>query len=166
MKKFSRTATAALGVVAALGVAACHPPGEVDSFDTSKKDNASTFTGRTAAESASATTEDAAAATTTESAAETTSAAADAELPQYIDCAAAPAGEPAEISLNCVDNSDALTNIEWTQWTEESATGTATRVTDGETTENVTVELSNPEESTQGVPVFTVVTVDGQQVEL
>lgn len=155
MKKFSRSATAALSVVAAVGLAACHPPGEVDSTDTSFKDNASTFTGRAAAESESES-----------STAETTTAAASAELPQYIDCAAAPAAEPAELSLNCVDTSDMLTDITWNEWTEESAQGTATRVTNGETTEGVTVELSAPEETAQGVVAFTAVAVDGDPIQL
>lgn len=91
---------------------------------------------------------------------------ADKDAPGYIDCVAAPTQQPAEISLNCAMDTDQLTDISWSEWDADSATGTGTRIVttaDGQETEteDVEVELSIPTESSQGL-VFTQVTVDGQ----
>ena len=91
---------------------------------------------------------------------------AEKDAPGYIDCVAAPIQQPAEISLNCAMDIDQLTDISWSEWDADSATGTGTRIVttaDGQETEteDVEVELSFPTESSQGL-VFTQVTVDGQ----
>ncbi|MGC2865841.1 hypothetical protein ACMG4H_13410 [Corynebacterium glutamicum] len=91
---------------------------------------------------------------------------AEKDAPGYIDCVAAPIQQPAEISLNCAMDIDQLTDISWSEWDADSATGTGTRIVttaDGQETEteDVEVELSFPTESSQGL-VFTQVAVDGQ----
>lgn len=137
---------------AALAITACTPPNENDS--DAKVDTATGV-----------------AAPTTETSARTTpTAIASAELPGYIDCVAAPTREPQVISLNCADNSDQLTAIEWVSWDEDGATGTGTRIVtatvgDEEVIEDVDVELSAVTETSQGL-VFSQVEVDGQVVAL
>lgn len=96
----------------------------------------------------------------------TSTVTADEDAPGYIDCVAAPIQQPAEISLNCAMDIDRLTDISWSEWDADSATGAGTRIVttaDGQETEteDVEVELSFPTESSQGL-VFTQVTVDGQ----
>ena len=96
----------------------------------------------------------------------TSTVTADEDAPGYIDCVAAPTQQPAEISLNCAMDIDRLTDISWSEWDADSATGTGTRIVTAangqETeTEDIEVELSFPTESSQGL-VFTQVTVDGQ----
>lgn len=137
---------------AALAITACTPPNENDS--DAKVDTATGV----------------AAPTTETSARTTTTAIASAELPGYIDCVAAPTREPQVISLNCADNSDQLTAIEWVSWDEDGATGTGTRIVtatvgDEEVIEDVDVELSAVTETSQGL-VFSQVEVDGQVVAL
>lgn len=139
--------------VAALAITACSPPHQVDS--ELKVDTATGVAAPTKS-------------TSTSSASTTVVAAED--LPGYIDCVAAPAQEPATISLNCADNSDQLTAIEWESWDEDTATGTATRIIftpagAQETTEDVEVELSFPTETSQGL-VFSQVEVDGEAIAL
>lgn len=142
---------------AALAITACTPPNENDS--DAKVDTATGV--------AAPTTETSARTTTT---AGTTTATASAELPGYIDCVAAPTREPQVISLNCADNSDQLTAIEWVSWDEDGATGTGTRIVtatvgEEEVIEDVDVELSAVTETSQGL-VFSQVEVDGQVVAL
>lgn len=142
---------------AALAITACTPPNENDS--DAKVDTATGV--------AAPTTETSARTTTT---AGTTTAIASAELPGYIDCVAAPTREPQVISLDCADNSDQLTAIEWVSWDEDGATGTGTRIVtatvgDEEVIEDVDVELSAVTETSQGL-VFSQVEVDGQVVAL
>lgn len=142
---------------AALAITACTPPNENDS--DAKVDTATGV--------AAPTTETSARTTTT---AGTTTAIASAELPGYIDCVAAPTREPQVISLNCADNSDQLTAIEWVSWDEDGATGSGTRILtttvgEQEVIEDVDVELSAVTETSQGL-VFSQVEVDGQVVAL
>lgn len=142
---------------AALAITACTPPNENDS--DAKVDTATGV--------AAPTTETSARTTTT---AGTTTAIASAELPGYIDCVAAPTREPQMISLNCADNSDQLTAIEWVSWDEDGATGSGTRILtttvgEQEVIEDVDVELSAVTETSQGL-VFSQVEVDGQVVAL
>lgn len=142
---------------AALAITACTPPNENDS--DAKVDTATGV--------AAPTTETSARTTTT---AGTTTATASAELPGYIDCVAAPTREPQVISLNCADNSDQLTAIEWVSWDEDGATGSGTRILtttvgEQEVIEDVDVELSAVTETSQGL-VFSQVEVDGQVVAL
>lgn len=144
--------------VAALAITACSPS-EIDSdlkVDTATGVAAPTTSATTSAES-------------TETTAATTTVAA-ADLPGYIDCVAAPAQEPVTISLNCADNSDQLTGIEWDSWDEDAATGTASRITftpEGtqEITDDVEVELTFPTETSQGL-AFSQVEVDGELIAL
>ncbi|MFP7366429.1 hypothetical protein SFC07_11760 [Corynebacterium callunae] len=145
-KKFMASATAA---VAALALAACTPPHQQDSDQ-----KVATATGVEAP--------------TSHATASTVAVAANA--PGYIDCVGAPEQQPATISLNCLDNSEQLTEIKWEAWGTTSATGTATRVVTsatGEKTEtaDVDVELSFPTESSQGL-VFAQVSVDGEVITL
>lgn len=149
-RKFLITATTA---VAALAITACSPALEVDS-----ETKVNTATG-VAAPSKSASTTGA-----------TTTAVADADLPGYIDCVAAPVQEPVSISLNCADNSDQLTDIDWESWDETGATGSGSRIIlspagEEEVTEDVEVELSFPTATSQGL-VFSQVTVEGVAVTL
>ena len=142
---------------AALAITACAPTNENDS--DAKVDTATGV--------AAPTTETSARTTTT---AGTTTAIASAELPGYIDCVAAPTREPQVISLNCADNSDQLTAIEWVSWDEDGATGSGTRILtttvgEQEVIEDVDVELSAVTETSQGL-VFSQVEVDGQVVAL
>lgn len=140
--------------VAALAITACSPT-EIDS--DLKVDTATGVAAPTSATTSAASTA-------------TTTAVAAADLPGYIDCVAAPAQEPQIISLNCADNSDQLTEIEWDAWDEDAATGTASRIIftpEGtqEITEGVEVELTFPTETSQGL-VFSQVEVDGQVIAL
>lgn len=140
--------------VAALAITACSPS-EADS--DLKVDTATGVAAPTSITTSAASTA-------------TTTAVAAADLPGYIDCVAAPAQEPQIISLNCADNSDQLTEIEWDAWDEDAATGTASRIIftpEGtqEITEGVEVELTFPTETSQGL-VFSQVEVDGQVIAL
>lgn len=142
---------------AALAITACTPPNENDS--DAKVDTATGVAAPTSETSARTTTT-----------AATTTAVASADLPGYIDCVAAPTQEPEVISLNCADNSDQLTAIEWESWDEDGAAGTGTRITttlvgEQEVIEDVDVELSVVTETSQGL-VFSQVEVDGQVVAL
>ena len=142
--------------VAALAITACSPT-EIDS--DLKVDTATGVAAPTSATTSAASTTSA-----------TTTAVAAEDLPGYIDCVAAPAREPQTISLNCADNSDQLTAIEWDTWDEDAATGTASRIIftpEGtqEITEGVEVELTFPTETSQGL-VFSQVEVDGQVIAL
>lgn len=154
-RKFLITATTA---VAALAITACSPALEVDS-----ETKVNTATGVAAPSKSASTT----GATTTGA---TTTAVADADLPGYIDCVAAPVQEPVSISLNCADNSDQLTDIDWESWDETGATGSGSRIIlspagEEEVTEDVEVELSFPTATSQGL-VFSQVTVEGVAVTL
>lgn len=142
---------------AALAITACTPPNQNDS--DVKVDTATGV--------AAPTTETTARTTGAEG---TTTAVAVADLPGYIDCVAAPTREPQVISLNCADNSDQLTAIEWVSWDEDGATGSGTRIItttvgEQEVIEDVDVELSAVTETSQGL-VFSQVEVDGQVVAL
>ncbi|MDD7581388.1 hypothetical protein ACEE23_03380 [Corynebacterium sp. 32222D000AT] len=160
MKKFSRLATAGLAVVSALGLAACHPPHENPSEE--KIDNASTFTDRAEPSSSAAESGAGSSASTTAepSSAQPTLAAAGA--PRHLTCESIAVAEPDSIALDCEDTTDSITNIEWTEWDNDSARGTGTRA-GGANTEEVEVVLSRPAESPQGL-TFTEITVDGEVV--
>ena len=147
---------------AALAITACTPPNENDS---DVKVDTATGVAAPTTETTARTTD--AEETTTEG---TTTAVAIADLPGYIDCVAAPTREPQVISLNCADNSDQLTAIEWVSWDEDGATGSGTRIVttavgEQEVIEDVDVELSAVTETSQGL-VFSQVEVDGQVVAL
>lgn len=155
---------------AAIAVTACSP--QLENPSDEKVETATEFSYPPGGEPAGPTAP--ADATTTTGA--TTAAAATAAngvvepgAPSFIDCVAPPVQTPETVSLNCADNSDTLTEIDWEQWGTEEASGTGTRETTdpatGETSteENVDVTLAAPIEGAQG-PVFTEITVDGQVV--
>lgn len=154
----SRFSAVALTGLAAVTLAACHPPSEQDS--DMKTDNASTYTGSYATLS-SAATASSTAASASSAAGEPTAVVA--ENTQFIDCVAAPVTEPEVITLNCVTGDVLLTDITWTSWEQDQAEGTGTRVEGRDRTEDVAVVLSNPVESSQGV-VFGQIEVDGEVV--
>lgn len=156
MTNFSIRQVAAAGAaaVAALALAACTPPNENPS--DVKIDTATEYSGPVGTPTAEAAAEETTEATTPA----TGTAAAGAQAPGFIDCVAAPVEEPTTITLNCADGSDQLINIEWTEWDEESAVGTATRQSPEGAQEDVDVLLSLPTTSPQGL-VFTQITVDG-----
>ncbi|GAB2505395.1 hypothetical protein CATRI_04125 [Corynebacterium atrinae] len=145
-KRTFATAAAALSLV----LAACTPPNENPSdlkVDTATQFQAPTSSARPTLDTAN--------------------------LPGVIDCVGTPDYEPTTLSLACAGNNDRLFNIDWETWTEESATGIASRETntcdptcaDGtfETTRNVEVELSAPIQGPNGL-VFTALTVDGEPI--
>ncbi|MDY3127113.1 MAG: hypothetical protein SOW59_03140 [Corynebacterium sp.] len=154
MKKFSRTTVFGLTALASLALAACSPPGEVDS--DVKVDNASTFTNTTSTSSARAT-------TTSAEPTATASATAGAEQVAFIDCVSIPTVEPASITLDCVNNQDVISNIEWTSWDDTTAQGTGSRANAAGRTVDADIVLSQPAVTTEGV-VFTQIEVDGDVV--
>lgn len=167
MKKFSRsrrTAAAGLVAVAAVTLAACHPPHEQPSDE--KVANASTYTGepKPGAESEGASEAPA----STEKETETAEAAAEDGQPRFQDCVAAPTVEPHVVTLDCADDVNRLEDINWEAWDENGAHGTGTRVTvDGDQERRVSdvdVELRNPADTAEGF-TFTEIIVDGQPVE-
>lgn len=160
MTNFSIRQVAAAGAaaVAALALAACTPPNENPS--DVKIDTATEYSGPVGTPTAEAAAEETTEATTPATGTAAAGAQAGAEAPGFIDCVAAPVEEPTTITLNCADGSDQLINIEWTEWDEESAVGTATRQSPEGAQEDVDVLLSLPTTSPQGL-VFTQITVDG-----
>lgn len=163
--KFSRTAAAGLTCITALSLTACHPPHQKDS-DVKTVDNASTYTGKVALapESSSAATAGDPAASSQAQAAESAQASAAASgTPQFVDCASQPDTEPVSINLNCVENSDQLINIKWQSWGKDTATGTGTRTQGAKTINDVSVVLSQPTQTAEGL-AFSSIEVDGKRV--
>ena len=78
--------------------------------------------------------------------------------PRYASCLAEPEVRPSTIQADCTDSDAIVEDIEWAEWTNESATGTGTL--DGE---DVEVEVSQPVEVDVGV-LFTVLEIDGEPV--
>ena len=172
----TRTRTMAAVAAAALALAACSPPNQVPTEErvvtaTELSSPASIEMDETSAMPTTSAQhgESASHGSTT---ATTTSSAADPEtLPGVINCVSAPSQRPTTLNLACSGNDDRLVDIVWLTWTEEQATGTATRITntceptcvDGteETTPDVEVVLSLPRNTPQG-PSFTQITVDGE----
>lgn len=134
----------------ALLLSACVPPNENPSdikVDTATEQSEDTLAGDTDSTSTS----DAATTTSVEAAAAT-------EV-TYIDCVATPATEPEEITLDCTDTDNVVTDITWSAWTEDYATGEGTDI-DG----NVTaITLSSPQATGEDV-TFTTLTVNGVTV--
>lgn len=157
--RFRIAVVTGLTAVGALAITACSPA--LENPSEQKVDTATEFSA-TPSEAAATT------ATTTEPGATGTAATeadvVEAGAPSFIDCVAAPVQTPDTVSLNCADNSDSLTDIEWDQWGADEATGTGTRETVDETGEVTTVEateivLATPFQGPQGL-VFTEITVD------
>lgn len=163
MMKISRISTLGMTAVAALAIAACSPPGEVDS--DIKIDNASTFENQNAPETSAASESEEPSADASAEPSAAVDAAAGEEV-QFIDCVATPVTEPVEVSLDCAANTDLVSEITWESWDAEGAEGTGTRVTDGtEATEGeeVSITLSQPAETGNGL-AFTQIEVDGELV--
>ncbi|MEX3505541.1 hypothetical protein [Corynebacterium sp. LK2510] len=159
----ARTAAAGFFAVAALGLAACSPPGEVDSaqkIDTATSQNAAantaaqqTSTGATGVSNVG----DAATATATTVPAGT--------VPVLRNCGEAGQTEPQRIVLSCADQDDFIQDITWTQWTPELAVGTGTRVTvnPDRVVEETPISLGAAQ-MIDGELQFSTVTVDGVTV--
>lgn len=160
-------APAIVAGVAALALAACSPPHQVDS--DKRVDTATSFAAPTNA--ARHSTASAAPSSTTPGA-PSASAAAGA-TPVVHGCTGEPLTKPGELSLACADNNDRLVGITWSSWTAKEAVGKATRETntclpncaDGhmETVPNVEVRLENPQEAlTDGALIFTQLSVNDE----
>lgn len=163
----SRTAAAAgFFAVAALGLAACSPPGQVDSaqkVDTATSQNPGSLNGGTEQTSGAQSTNVAGASSASASA--NPSAAPTGTLPVLRNCGEASQTQPARIVLSCADQNDYLENITWSDWSTDLATGTGTRVTvDPDRREtDIEVILGNPQ-LVDGELQFTTVTVDGATI--
>ena len=148
MISVSRPAAAGLIAVAAVPLAACHPPHQVDSeqkIDTATSQKAESLASYGATTAAS-------------------SAPADA-TPTIANCGEVELERPTEFNLDCQGQDDVLQNITWDSWGAESATGTGTRVTQDSDAQQpeVAIALSNPQ-LVNGVLAYTDITVDGTPV--
>ncbi|WJY67707.1 hypothetical protein [Corynebacterium auris] len=154
----SRTAVAAgFAAVAALGLAACSPPGEVDSeqkVDTATDQDPNSLSGGTAQSHDASPTNVAEVATSTAPAADS--------LPVLRNCGEAGEIEPNQVDLACAEQNDFIEDIEWNEWSADLATGVGTRVTrePDRRVEDIEIVLGNPE-LIDGELQFTTVTVDG-----
>lgn len=169
----SRIAAAGVAAIAALSIAACTPPNENPStqkVDTALSQSADSLassgsTGVTSAADATNVAEASAVQETSSAASTATlSAAADA-TPLLNNCGVTGLQRPTELSLDCEDNNERLEDIVWDEWTENSASGTATRITvnPDRVVEGARITLGAPED-VDGALVFSVITVDGQPV--
>ncbi|SDS25361.1 hypothetical protein [Corynebacterium timonense] len=158
----SRTAVvASVAAVASLGLAACSPPGQVDSeqkVDTATSQDADSLPGGTA-ETGHAVPTNVAEVTGT------TSPAPAGTLPVLRNCGEPSETEPTEIVLACKDQNDLLEDIEWSEWGEDLAVGTGTRVTidPDRRVENAEIILGNPT-MVDGELQFTTVSVEGREI--
>lgn len=163
----TRKATAAgFFALAALGLAACSPPHQVDSgnkVDTATSQNPDSLAGSGQETQASATRSNVAQASSARAA--TSTSAAGAEQPTYTNCGKDQGTEPDRIVLACQDENDFVEEISWTEWTDSIASGTGTRVTvdPDRREEDIQIVLSNPQD-VNGKMQFTTVTVDGISV--
>ncbi|OHF37393.1 hypothetical protein [Corynebacterium sp. HMSC074A01] len=149
MISVSRTAAAGLVAVAAVSLAACHPPHQVDS-----EQKVDTATSQKAESLASY------GATTSASSATATSAAVADETPTIANCGAVELERPTELTLDCQGQDDVLRNITWDSWEADMATGTGTR---NAQQPEVAISLSNPQ-VVNGVLAYTDITVDGTAI--
>ena len=154
MISVSRTAAAGLVAVAAVSLAACHPPHEVDSeqkIDTATSQKAESLASYGA--------------TTSVSSATATSTAMADETPTIANCGAVELERPTEMTLDCQGQDDFLRNITWDSWEAGMATGTGTRVTENPDAQQpeVAISLSNPQ-VVNGVLAYTDITVDGTAI--
>lgn len=139
-------AFAAIIASASVALSACHPPNE---NPTDKKV-------QTASEIAAPTAK----------VTSTSEAMADAEqvgYAKFVNCAGSPVTLPSKISTDCSDETKYVKGIEWTEINANKAIGEGTLVDGDETTDGVSVILSVPEETSQGL-VFTSVKVNGKQI--
>ncbi|WPF66884.1 MULTISPECIES: hypothetical protein [unclassified Corynebacterium] len=154
---FSRsTALAAALAASALAISACSPPNQQDS--EAKVPTATSFSAAAPQQAASAS----APATTASHAAPSTSASpseARANATQFIDCTQTPTVEPSQVQLNCFGTNQ-ITALEW-EWEDDSATGRGIQINPNGSTEDATLELSEPV-SMDGAQVFSQVRLNGQ----
>ncbi|WP_342319423.1 hypothetical protein [Corynebacterium mayonis] len=169
----SRPAVAAgFFAVAALGLAACSPPGEVDSTQkidtaTSQNPNSLPDAGSSSAATTRATSTQSSTASNVaeaESATATTTSASD-ELPVLSNCGQAGLVEPQRVILACEDQDDFIEDITWVQWTSQLAIGTGTRITvdPNRRVADTQIVLGSPE-VVNGKLQFATVTVDGATI--
>ena len=151
----SAALTAALAA-SALAISACSPPHQQDSEE--KVDTATSFS------AAAAQSTPAASSTAAEPAAASTSASpseANANATQFIDCTRTPTVEPSQVQLNCFGENQ-ITALDW-EWETDSATGQGIQINPDGSTEEATLELSDPV-SMDGAKVFSRVSVNGKQL--
>lgn len=165
-----KAAALPFAALASLGLAACSPPNEQPSdqkVDTATSQNPNSLTGEgqvastESADSMNVTDAGASAAATSTTAREAAEAGADG-TPFYLDCDGAAVQQPGEIVLNCKDQNEFATDIEWDSWTDDIAEGTA-KYEDREnnrSADKAKVILSSPE-VVDGKLVFTQISVDG-----
>ena len=161
----TRKAAAGFFALAALGLAACSPPHEVDSgnkVDTATSQNPDSLAGSGHETPASATRANVVEASQANA---TPTPVAAGELPTLINCGTATGNEPERLVLSCEDGNDFIENITWNEWSDEIASGTGTRVTldPDRRVEGTQVILGNPE-VIEGTFVFTTVSVDGTSI--
>ncbi|WP_291314877.1 hypothetical protein [Corynebacterium sp. UBA2622] len=165
----SRKAVAAgFFAVAALGMAACSPPGQVDSaqkVDTATSQNAGSLNGGATQSSEGKPTNVAEASSASASASTSASPVPAGTLPVLRNCGESSQTKPARIVLACGDQDDFMDNIVWQDWGTDLATGTGTRITvsPDRREEDTKIVLGNPE-MIDGEMQFTTVTVDGTKI--
>ena len=178
MISVSRPAAAGLIAVAAVSLAACHPPHQVDSdqkIDTAtsqKAESLASYGATTGTASATASADDSAA---TGSATSSAASETETETPNVItasdgtptiaNCGDVELERPTQMALDCQDQENVLQNIEWDTWEDDVATGIGTLLADDAENEQpgVTISLSNPQ-VVNGVLAYTDITVDGSPV--
>ncbi|KQB83654.1 hypothetical protein [Corynebacterium oculi] len=147
---FSRsTALAAALAASALAITACSPPHQQDS-----EAKVATATSFSAAPQQAASSSTAHAAPTSTSPSE-----ARANATQFIDCTRTPTVEPSQVQLDCFGTNQ-ITALDW-EWENDSATGRGIQINPNGSTEDVTLELSDPV-SMDGAQVFSQVRLNGQ----
>ena len=159
-------AAAGFFAAAALGLAACSPPGQVDSaqkVDTATSQDPSSLNGGTA-QTAGATSTNVADASAA-SASANPSEVAPGTQPVFRNCGNPSQTQPARVLLACADQNDFLEDVTWSQWGEALATGTGTRVTvnPDRRVEDIEIILGDPQ-LVDGELQFTTVTVDGAKM--
>lgn len=154
---FSRsTALAAALAASALTIAACSPPHQQDS-----EDKVATATSYSAAPQQHAVHSTAPAASSAAASPSTSASPSEvrANATQFIDCTQTPTVEPSQVQLGCFGTNQ-ITALEW-EWDDDSATGRGIQINPNGSTENVTLELSQPV-SMDGARVFSQVRLNGQ----
>ncbi|MBA4503919.1 hypothetical protein ACUY28_08600 [Corynebacterium sanguinis] len=155
----TRKAAAGFFALAALGLAACSPPHEVDSgnkVDTATSQNPDSLAGSGHETPASATRANVV------EASQANATPTPSQLPTYINCGTDVGPEPDRLVLSCEDEDDYIENITWNEWSGRIGSGLGTRVTlnPDRRVEGTQVVLGNPE-VIDGVLRFTTVSVDG-----
>ncbi|AWB83729.1 hypothetical protein [Corynebacterium liangguodongii] len=158
-KHTSKAIAAGFFALAALGLAACSPPHQVDSAE--KVDTATTQDPRSLAGAAQASAESAPRSNVAEAAAPIEASG----TPVFIDCGKPAGSEPKRITLSCQDQNDFIEDITWDEWSSTIATGTGTRVTvdPDRRVENTEIVLGSPQEVNGGLQ-YTTVSVAGVSV--